>query len=118
LMVIQIIRKSLFEGTFAQLKCHKQNAGCEPVGQADRGPTAVHENLVQIRPTRSRLLTSPLGFLVIYACNSLGKTQSHKSNFKEWHSAKFPPWIGRKEKSKGRLRLPILKIVNFKWQLA
>jgi len=43
------------------LKCHKQNAGCEPVGQADRGPTAVHGKLVQIRPTRSRLLTSPLG---------------------------------------------------------
>jgi hypothetical protein len=57
-------------------------------------------------------------FLVSYACDSLGKTQSYKSNFKEWHSAKFPPWIGRKEKSKWRLRLPILKIVNFKWQLA
>ncbi len=60
-MVIQITKKSLFEGTFAWLKRHKQNAGCEPVGQADRGPTAVHGNLVQVRPTRSRLLTSPFG---------------------------------------------------------
>jgi hypothetical protein len=61
------------------------------------------------------LVTGTLGFLVIYACNLLGKTQSHKSNPKEWHSAKFSPRIGGKEKSKGRLRLPILKIINFKW---